>query len=551
MADTTNRALLAGLIGCLLLRVYLAAVYEINWDEFLNLSMVYEFKRGTLVEPLQTLFVRGFGWLDAISVNEVDQLVTARMAMVAMVAVTTALIIWTARHFMPLHAALFAGLCFAAFSFGLRQGATFRTDTMATPLIMAAIAIVVRRPASLGWAVLAGAAMGLAGMVTIKSIFHAPVIAAICLLGLAASAGRIRAFTYGCVVAASAVAVFACLFLLHREGLGTPSSAAAFLDRTTGKTFADAPSVLDRFWRAAIERNIVFAAALAIGFALILVRLIKGQYRLEHATLLALTLPLASFAYYSETYPYFFPFVLAPVAVIAGLALTAFPVATGRKLALFCFLGIGVQTILNASSLIQRDNSWQHQVLDVVHRMYPEPVAYIDHASMASSFPKTGFFMSAWGLSDYYARAEPVLRDVIDRDQPQFVLINQPILSFARLDPARAGPENGALLEADIRAVRENYIPHWGPIAVAGKEIVLTSDVLRQDFQIVIPGPYTVETTASVVLNGETVKPGQTVRLSKGQHSISAPTPLTVTLRSGDELFRPQQPADRPLFTGF
>lgn len=542
---------MAGLIGCLLLRLYLAAVYEINWDEFLNLSMVYEFERGTLTEPLQTLFVRAFGWLGAVSVNEVEQLIAARMAMVVMVAATTALIIWTALRFMPLHAALFAGLCFAAFSFGLRQGATFRTDTMATPLIMAAIAIVVRRPGSLWWAALAGAAMGLAGMVTIKAIFHAPTVAVICLLGLTIATGRARAFTYGCVVAGSALAVFAAAYLLHRAGLEAASSAMDFLDRTTGKTLADTPSVLDRYWQAAVRRNLVFACALAIGLALIFARLIRGHHRRDNAVLLALALPMASFGYYSETYPYFFPFVLAPVSVIAGLALTAFPAMAGRWLALAGLAIIGVQTVLSATSLAKRDNGWQRQVLDVVHRMYPAPVAYTDHASMVSSFRKTGLFLSAWGLSDYYARAEPVLRDAINRDRPRFVLINQPMLSFERLDPTRAGRENNALLAADIRALRENYIPHWGPIAVAGKTIELSPDALRHDFQIVIPGPYTIEAPTQIVLDGKPVEPDSVVHLKPGPHSLSAGAAITVTLRSGERLYRPTQASGGALFTGF
>ena len=54
------------LIGvCMILRLGLAFSYEANWDEFLNLSMVYDHARGDLQDILQTLFVQvlaGFTW---------------------------------------------------------------------------------------------------------------------------------------------------------------------------------------------------------------------------------------------------------------------------------------------------------------------------------------------------------------------------------------------------------------------------------------------------------------------------------------------------------
>lgn len=553
MRQTANAALLAVLTGTLVLRCYLALVYEINWDEFLNLSMVHDFARGTLKEPLQTLFVRGFGWVSRISPNEVDQIIAARLVMLALTTGTVALIVWTARRFMPLHAALFAGLCFAAFSFGLRQGTTFRTDTMATTIVMASIAVLVRRPQSFGWAVAAGAAMGLAGMVTIKAVFHVPAVAGICLARLIPTGGRTRAFGLGVTVATAALLVFAGALLLHRAGLEVPASALSFLDRTTGRTLAESVSVFPRYWPAAVQENLVFTAALLAGTILTLGRLVVGHSWQTQLTVLSLLLPAASFAYYSESYPYFFPFVLAPASVLAGVALGALPAGAGQRVALAAALLICVQTILTGSKLAERDNHWQRQVLDVVHRMFPRPVAYIDHPSMVSSFPKVGFFMSGWGLADYYARGAPALPRPLIRDhQPRFILANQPMLSFQRLDPTRAGPRHGALLPADIEMLRGNFIPHWGPIAIAGKRIDLTDERRDRTFEIVIGGPHTVEAGGPVTIDGKIANPAEVVTLDPGPHTIESASPEVVTLRWGDNIYRPSEPApEAPLFTGF
>ena len=552
MDRATSWTLLVALSGVFAVRLYLAMVYEINWDEFLNLSMVHDYARGTLSEPLQTLFVRGFGWVAAVSQNEVDQVVAARFVMLLCAAITTALIVLTARAFVSLPAALFAGFCFAAFTFGLRQGASFRTDTIATTLATIAIAAVVWRPGRLGWAVVAGAAMGLAGMITIKAIFHAPSVAAICLIGLITGADRGRALSYGVVVALAAVLTFGVAFWLHSVGLPAPSSAFEFLDRTTGKTFAESESVVHRYWPAAILRNLVFAAALAGGLALTISSLSRRENVQRDLTVLALLMPAVSLIYYSEGYPYFFPFVLAPAAVLAGIAVQSVPPGAVGRVIYASILVIAAQGALSTAALVQRSNDWQHRVLATVHQMFPDPVAYIDHPSMVSSFPKTGFFMSAWGLSDYYARGEPLMESALRSDQPKFILANQPMLTFARLDPDRAGQEHQALLQADIEILRANFIPHWGPVAVAGKQLELTGNRLERSFEILIAGPYTLEAEEQVEINGRSLTKGDVIDLAPGTHRITAAAPVNATLRWGRHIHRPKEPAaNRPLFTGF
>ena len=53
----------------------------------------------------------------------------------------------------------------------------------------------------------------------------------------------------------------------------------------------------------------------------------------------------------------------------------------------------------------------QKETLDLVHRLFPEAVPYIDRCSMVSTFPKVGFFMSSLGMRFYHERGEPIMEE--------------------------------------------------------------------------------------------------------------------------------------------
>jgi hypothetical protein len=111
-------------------------------------------------------------------------------------------------------------------------------------------------------------------------------------------------------------------------------------------------------------------------------------------------------------------------------------------------------------------------------------------------------------------------------------------------------PEPLRLYPQDEAVLRDNYIPHWGRIWVAGKE--LTANPEDSGFSIAVAGVYTLEAAAPVMIDNGAVMPGAVVALSRGQHVIRSREPVAVTLRWGDHLFRPQgPPADAPVYRGF
>jgi len=115
-----------------------------------------------------------------------------------------------------------------------------------------------------------------------------------------------------------------------------------------------------------------------------------------------------------------------------------------------------------------------------------------------------------------------------------------------------SGPYN--LFRPDFELLRENYVPHWGAVYVAGKRLELAAGAGPQTFEILIAGTYTLETERQVAIDGEPMEPGAYVTLTRGPHTIT-PTDGTarrVTLRWGRDLFVPAQPpSPQPIYTGF
>jgi hypothetical protein len=110
-----------------------------------------------------------------------------------------------------------------------------------------------------------------------------------------------------------------------------------------------------------------------------------------------------------------------------------------------------------------------------------------------------------------------------------------------------------ALLPADRRALRENFVHHWGWLWVAGKEIRFAPGASRAELEILIPGVYTLEAEGPIVLAGARLEPGAGIELATGLHAAETIGDLAgFRLRWGRRLPRPAvEPSPLPLFTGF
>jgi hypothetical protein len=519
-----DRLFVAMIAVSLALKLHLVFLLNINWDEFLHLARVHEYLRGELTAQLQSFHVHLFAWLRWVSESEVDQIIAARLVMFALGLGSALLTYAIARRFCTRTGALFAVLCYLSFSYLIEHGTSFRADPMAALLFLAAVYLVLRRDAKPIDAAAAGVILALSLMLTIKAIFHVAAIGVILLCFLATLRRRGRTRRSMMTFAAACVAGFAILYGVH--GALLPPVETEAQTRMVGATY-------------------------------------RKMISFDTWTALAFLVPLVTLVFYRNTFPYYYVFILSPAVVLCGCA--ADWLAKPRKA-----LGQVPPSMIVALLFVVIFGKmvavyWQHgsdrtavqrEVVSAVHRMFPEPVPYIDRASMIATYPKVGLFMSTWGMETYLARGAPIFDDLLRRRQPQFLLTNVESLDLSRPREEAAGAMGYRLMEADDRALRSNFVPHWGIVWVAGKTLALGPLAASRDFEILVGGLYTVEAPGPVTIDGASFAPGQTVRLDQGPHRLkpaaAATAAMTVVLRWGDHLYRPaREPLPGPVFTGF
>jgi hypothetical protein len=501
-------------------RLHLLLRFEINWDEFLNLAMVHSHARGELREMLQTAFVHLFGWVFAVSANEVDQAIAARLLVFAFVLGTSAAVYGIARRFMGVTEALVSVIAFNAFNLVMRNGGSLRTDSLATCMMMIALWIATAQRFGIRHALAIGACAGVAGALTIKSVFYAGVIGVIFLVKIVYDENRRRTLGLAALSAATAMISCAAIIALHAATFPDQASALTFVERTAGATLLTGDfSILLLSVRAAVAGNPAFWLLFIVGLVAAIARIRDAATRREGLILLSLALLLFTPLIYRDIYAYYYPFMLAPASVLIGIGFERIAHHRNGLFAGFflAFLAIGAASTY-ANSLKQGLDGQRH-MLAVIHSLFPEPVPYIDHTSMVSSYPKQGIFMSGWGMADYRRAGVPIMENIIATKSPRFVLATRWSLDLASLPPEQSEASPYGLLAVDVRALQANYIRYWGQLYLPGFRIKGTLERM-----VSIEGRYRVQADDDVEIDGVAVAPGRTVVLTKGQHRFVTKT---------------------------
>ncbi|WP_165418809.1 GtrA family protein [Sphingobium xenophagum] len=538
-----QRTALLWLIGLLFVaRLYVVTHLALNWDEFLNLSMLYDFRRGEMTEIFQTAFVHLFHWLPMVSTNEVDQLIAARFFTLGCAAFTSLAIFHAARRFMAIDPALVAVIAYNCFGASLLYGTDFRTDTLASAAMIGAIALATHRIMTWPQMVAMGILIAIGGALTIKSVFFLPSIGLLVLVNVWASRDFVRTAKIIAVSAAISVAVLGLILGLHAASLAKTASAASFLGRTGVATLLTGDySVLSVFWPAAVLGNLGFWVLVLCG-AVALARNDQYDAKLggsDRLALAAFAIPALVPLIYSEVYPYFHPFLIAPISVLAGFGYARLRCVTRTALLVLLLFGA-------ASAVWHRiDNglAQQRATLALVHSLFPHPVPYIDHTSMVSSFPKKGFFMSRWGVTDYRKSGHPVMAATVRNDQPAFMLQTRALLAVDRITPEDSQRSEYGLFGADLDVLRDNYIRYWGPLFLPGKMLTGSGRT-----RIEIGGAYRVEGQGRLVANGRSYSDGEIVRLNPGEYAYAADGPLRLFCAAPPP---PATPPPASLFSGW
>ncbi len=553
---TTTVSLLLLLLA---LRLHLMLRLNINWDEFHYLSFIYDFLRDAPLTWRQTFHVHLFSWLASIGGGEVSQIVSARLVLFGLGLATCGLVYYIGRRFLSPTGALFAVLCYSALSEVIVHGASFRPDPLATFLVLAATAVLLARPASTAWAAVAGLVLALSFMLTFKTVFFLPGLGILALTNATATISWRRRLLALAVLATSVLACVLLLVAFHRHELVpslTDANQVAGARRLAGGLLWTGYWFPGRFYlmRSFGQSTLVWLL-LAGGLAQALAGLRSAATRSRLGLpLLALALPLATLAVYRNSFPYFLPDILAPAILLCGLGLDRLrrwadrAGRLGPVLTLTLVLGVAGTGVTNYVRQLPNGLAGQDLLISTIHRMFPEPVPYIDRCSMIASFPKVGFFMSTWGMDSYARQGRPVLTEAVETHAPLFLVANTLPLNLL-LSDYQASRLRYRLLAEDWRTLQQNYIHHWGVVFVAGKRLEVSSG--ESELTILIPGSYTLEGTLAVRIDGRAVRPGDVIDLAAGTHTVAADTAGLLTLRWGDHLYLPDEPAPRsPVFVG-
>ncbi|WP_065846392.1 glycosyltransferase family 39 protein [Sphingobium sp. Ndbn-10] len=501
----------AALLATLVLQLPLVLNRAINWDEFFHYSQVVKMANGTLTLPLQTLYTRAFIWVPGLPGLGVDHVILIRLFMLACELVTLACIAGIAARFTDRTTGLLCALAYLSASFIFRHGTAFRFDPPATALLMASAWILLRSglrtPAILSAALLAG----ISTVLTVKTMLYAPVFAGIAWL-LWAEGGRRREDVVRLLaLALGTMLCAALLYSLHAGTLGEESGSEArgVIQQAGNRMFRPRDFSHFNFTLVFVLTSPVIAAAtLAAPVAIW-----RGGW--DVACKIALTgmwLPIATLLFYQNTYPYYYVFMMAPVAVATA---PVFALASRRWGACFIatvmLLCAGVGLALEPENTIER----QRQIQREAGQIFPAGVAYFDYCAMLGTFPKANVFMTEWGVEQYLAGDMPNFVEAMKHRPVPLLVNNTPILNTA----LKSRDQVKFLLPQDLTAIRDTYIPFWGPFWLAGKLIAEGNRSIA--WNVRVPGPYTVRDSA-MIIDGHRFNKGEVVTLDRGLHILSA-----------------------------
>lgn len=532
----------AALLLVLALQLHLVFTRSINWDEFYFLSQVHSFARGELTIPLQTFHVRLFAWLPELGTTGVDQILVGRAFMFLAELATCGSIIIVARRFATLPVSLICALAYLSVGYVFQHGWAFRTDPLAIALSMAALAIMARGKfgwlATLVFALLVGTAI----MVTIKVVLLAPAFAGIAWLRWSEDGFSARRAAKILALPFAAAAMAGALFAWHSAGIAQPSAAAKIIGHSGDAMFFIGIPVNWPFIFFAVLKGLPFFIALA--FLLRKLTRKDGSSIDERVALGGLALTFACVLFYNNTYPYFFAFVLAPVA--AALA-CAIPMVVeryglGKTVLLFTVNAMLVWAVDGESRLLE-----QRQIQAAASEMFPEPVNYFDFPGFLPEHRKANFFMTVWGFRKYHAQGTPSFAEIMDRETVPLLLAVEPGGNATLLSAMEGGPREKIFSSEDIQALRSSYRQVWGPIYVAGTTLEPGEE---RSWNVMVPGTYTVE--GSLMVNGRTYQSGSLIELQRGKFALRASQEANAGLLWGEHLPIPAAPVpDRPYWTGF
>jgi len=527
--------------ACLAAQLYLVFFKSFNWDEFLHFSRVYQLRAGTSYQPFQVFSLRLLWWAPAVSSNLVNQMLAARIFAWIAHLVTLFIIYAIARHFFSPRDSFFAAFAYLAAGFVFTQSFSIRADPIVTATLVAALYLMVCRQLSLTHAALVGALIGLAGMMTLKAIIYAPCFAGVAWLKWREAANKRQTLICFAALVCASLLTFLTVYLFHTSGIprdAKPMGNVAFYSVFVRWLTTDQP--YSSFILGELILGVVFFSSVALApYAWNKIGLKSEQ----KVALMGFVAPLAVLPFYRNTFPYFFTFLLAPVAIVIPPALAIVRDRYSDWFLAFVLAAVPLSLAVLEPRDVLRN---QHALIDYVHQEYPSKTGYLDYSGMIADYPRVLEFLTTGnGARLYTELGNAIVGREIDRGNVPFIIGNQETVLAALEDR----PIPGTFLPGDLEAMDSNYVRQWGVLWREGKLIPPGSTNfsfhLRRGGEFVVDG-------GPVTIDGIKLNHNVKISLLQGDHLASGERGTSVTLWRGQRLPgpHPNLPMEK-LFTDF
>lgn len=543
-----SRTMVAGfatLVGLLLVQLWLLWFKSFNWDEFLHYGHVFAARNGTLDAPFQVLHSRILYWVPDATASIVDQMRIARLFMFACTLVTLAAIFGLAQRFTSRENALLAAIAYLGAGYVFTQSFSIRADPMAAASLMSALYLMTARTNRLASYIAAGALVGLAGMITMKSVFYAPCFAGLAWLLWTQSKDKREALIYFATAALATILTFGVIYFWHKSNLAPlPERFADMSKFIDGGRRWILPASYPAFKH--VVRQVGWGLVFFVGMLFALSAWKTSKLSSPHRiALIGLAAPLLTLLFYRNTYPYFFVYLLAPVAVAVsaswGLLVRRYGIAP--VLGAMCIAPV-VLAAFTPRDIIFR----QETVIDYLRSEYPQGTVYLARSNMLPDYPRViSHLATGPGLAGYHERQRPLVAEAFARGELSFILASSTSITNAL--QGVHGP--WSFLPEDVAVMTNHYVNHWGLVFLEGEQIESVTG--EQEITIPRAGPYTLDGQA-IILDEVRIEHGETVVLERGTHSISCVTDcdLRTVLWRGEKLPTPPPAiSGRTLYTNF
>ena len=559
---STFRFLLCCIFCLVVSKVYIIQNISVHWDEYLYMSLIYDYWQGRLTSPLQNAHTVLFGWVSLFDKSaNWSEIFILRYTVLILHVITLFCIYKSSLYLFPKTVAAFNVLLYLSLNETIFHATSFRTDTIAIPILMGALTLALSLNTNSGkentsTLLAIGMLIGLAGSITIKSIFLAIPIGIILILNTDKKIKNALISKQVLLPPLTAIIVFTLITAFIAAGtIETSNTQTRSFIQSVNLFLGFSPTKAIDLSLLQLTKNPIFTVILVLSICLLGVKIqTDKQHKNIKTILLTLLLPLLTLIIYRNTYNYFIVFMAAPLSIVCGVFCTYITTKFNQYLQYetVTFLTMLI-VLLHSQTLwsvlpqhkIILDN--QEYITNDVHSIFETPQNYMAHTGIIPSFPRANFFMSSAGNNLYQKNEVKDFRDTIIDSEPKFI-IGTYALSLEQFKN-KEDIFHFPLKEHDYDYITQNYIPYWKHIYIAGKEISFET-LNEQSVNIIITGQYTIKSDTPIFINNIEYRNNDTVYLNRETYQIKTKhnNAASAFLVWGNKLYQPRgKPNEEPL----